>query len=104
MVDYVARLTHLHLPHKDNNTNIRYALAILTVTFACLCQLSAPGIIMLSQEQEFHWRRETISNAAINLFLFGLAGSFLDRLLDVYVANHHHFYNYLDDVGRTAIS
>ncbi len=59
------------------------------MTFACLFVASAlrsiPGIIMLSLEQEFHWDRETISGAvAVNLFLFGLAGPFLGRLMDVY--------------------
>ncbi|MEQ1635856.1 MAG: MFS transporter [Methylococcales bacterium] len=72
-----------------NRTCIHYAWIILAVTFACLFVGSAlrsiPGIIMLSLEQEFHWDRETISGAvAVNLFLFGLAGPFLGRLMDVY--------------------
>ncbi len=70
-------------------TGIHYAWIILAVTFACLFVGSAlrsvPGIIMLSLEQEFHWSRETLSGAvAINLFLFGLAGPFLGRLMDLY--------------------
>ena len=69
--------------------NLHYAWVILVVTFVCLFVASAlrsiPGIIMLSLEQEFHWDRETISGAvAVNLFLFGLAGPFLGRLMDVY--------------------
>jgi MFS family permease len=69
--------------------NIHYAWVILAVTFACLFVASAlrsiPGIIMLSLEQEFHWNREVISGAvAVNLFLFGLAGPFLGRLMDMY--------------------
>lgn len=70
-------------------TDLHYAWVILTVTFACLFVASAlrsiPGIIMLSLEQEFHWDRETISGAvAVNLFLFGLAGPFLGRLMDMH--------------------
>ncbi len=42
---------------------------------------------MLSLEHEFHWGRETISGAiSVNLFLFGLAGPFLGRLMDLYGA------------------
>lgn len=42
---------------------------------------------MMSLEQEFDWNRETISGAiSINLLLFGLAGPFLGRLMDLYGA------------------
>lgn len=42
---------------------------------------------MMSLEQEFAWNRETISGAiSLNLLLFGLAGPFLGRLMDVYGA------------------
>ncbi|MBT9098887.1 MFS transporter [Methylovulum psychrotolerans] len=69
--------------------DIHYAWIVLAVTFVCLFVGSAlrsvPGIIMLSLEHEFQWHRETISGAiAVNLFLFGLAGPFLGRLMDVY--------------------
>jgi MFS family permease len=48
---------------------------------------SVPGIIMMSLEQEFDWKRETISGAiSLNLLLFGLAGPFLGRLMDLYGA------------------
>ncbi|MDD5579218.1 MAG: MFS transporter [Methylobacter sp.] len=48
---------------------------------------SVPGIILLSLEREFHWSRETISGAvSVNLLLFGLAGPFLGRLMDLYGA------------------
>lgn len=68
---------------------IHYAWIILAVTFACLfigsTLRSIPGIIMLSLEQEFHWHRETISGAvSVNLLLFGLAGPFLGRSMDLY--------------------
>ena len=73
------------------NPKIHYAWTILAVTFICLFVASAlrsvPGIIMLSLEHEFNWRRETISAAiSINLLLFGLAGPYLGRLMDVYGA------------------
>lgn len=69
--------------------DIHYAWIILAVTFACLFVASAlrsiPGIIMLSLEHEFRWSREMISGAvSINLLLFGLAGPFLGRLMDLY--------------------
>ncbi len=77
----------------ENNkqAGIHYAWVVLAVTFACLFVASAlrsiPGIIMLSLEHEFNWNRETISGAvSINLFLFGLAGPFLGRLMDMYGA------------------
>lgn len=68
---------------------MHYAWVILAVTFACLFVASAlrsiPGIIMLSLEHEFNWSRATISGAvSINLLLFGLAGPFLGRLMDLY--------------------
>ena len=73
----------------DKSTGIHYAWIVLAVTFACLFVASVlrsvPGIIMMSLEQEFHWSRETISGAvSINLLLFGLAGPFLGRLMDLY--------------------
>ncbi|MGZ5043333.1 MAG: MFS transporter [Methylobacter sp.] len=68
---------------------IHYAWIVLAVTFICLFAASTlrsvPGIIMLSLEHEFNWSRETISGAvSINLLLFGLAGPFLGRLMDLY--------------------
>ena len=70
-------------------SGIHYAWTLLAVTFACLFVASAlrsvPGIIMLSLEHEFNWNRETISGAvSVNLLLFGLAGPFLGRLMDLY--------------------
>jgi len=76
---------------KSHSDSIHYAWVVLAVTFLCLFVASAlrsiPGIIMLSLEQEFAWDRETISGAiSLNLFLFGLAGPFLGRLMDLYGA------------------
>jgi MFS family permease len=70
---------------------MHYAWIVLGVTFFCLfiaaAVRSVPGIILLSLEHEFHWSRETITGAvSINLLLFGLAGPFLGRLMDLYGA------------------
>ncbi|MFO1417465.1 MAG: MFS transporter [Methylotetracoccus sp.] len=46
---------------------------------------SVPGIILVSLEREFGWSRESITLAvSVNMLLFGLAGPFLGRLMDVY--------------------
>lgn len=76
---------------KRHADSVHYAWVVLAVTFLCLFVASAlrsvPGIIMMSLEQEFAWHRETISGAiSINLLLFGLAGPFLGRLMDLYGA------------------
>ena len=76
---------------KSHAYSIHYAWIVLAVTFLCLFVASAlrsvPGIIMMSLEQEFAWSRETISGAiSLNLLLFGLAGPFLGRLMDLYGA------------------
>jgi MFS family permease len=70
---------------------MHYAWIILGVTFFSLFIAAAvrsiPGIILLSLEHEFHWSRETITGAvSINLLLFGLAGPFFGRLIDLYGA------------------
>ncbi len=74
---------------KNPSPSVHYAWTVLAVTFVCLFVASAlrsvPGIIMLSLEHEFNWSRETISGAISgNLLLFGLAGPFLGRLMDLY--------------------
>jgi MFS family permease len=76
---------------KSDTYLVHYAWVVLAVTFLCLFVASAlrsvPGIIMISLEQEFAWHRETISGAiSLNLLLFGLAGPFLGRLMDLYGA------------------
>ena len=76
---------------KSTTYSVHYAWVVLAVTFLCLFVASAlrsiPGIIMLSLEQEFAWNRETISGViSLNLLLFGLAGPFLGRLMDLYGA------------------
>lgn len=74
---------------KSHTYSIHYAWVVLAVSFLCLFVASAlrsvPGIIMMSLEQEFGWSRETISGAiSLNLLLFGFAGPFLGRLMDLY--------------------
>ncbi|QPK63625.1 MFS transporter [Methylomonas sp. LL1] len=76
---------------KSHTYSVHYAWVVLAVTFLCLFVASAlrsiPGIIMMSLEQEFNWNRETIGGAiSLNLLLFGLAGPFLGRLMDLYGA------------------
>jgi MFS family permease len=76
---------------KRNTYSIHYAWVVLAVTFLCLFVASAlrsvPGIIIMSLEQEFSWNRETISGAiSLNLLLFGLAGPFLGRMMDLHGA------------------
>jgi MFS family permease len=46
---------------------------------------SVPGIILVSLEREFGWSRESITLAvSVNMLLFGLAGPFLGRVMDLY--------------------
>lgn len=76
---------------KSRAYSVHYAWIVLAVTFLCLFVASAlrsvPGIMMMALEQEFAWNRETISGAiSLNLLLFGLAGPFLGRLMDLYGA------------------
>ncbi len=71
------------------SSRIHYAWGVLATTFIALIVAAAvrsePGIIVKSLEQEFGWSRQSISLAvSINLLLFGLAGPFLGRLMDLY--------------------
>lgn len=65
------------------------AWTILAVCFVILLAAavvrSVPGIILVSLEREFGWSRESITLAvSVNMLLFGLAGPFLGRLMDLY--------------------
>lgn len=65
------------------------AWIVLAAGFAILLAAAAvrsvPGIILVSLEREFGWRRESITLAvAVNMLLFGLAGPFLGRLMDLH--------------------
>jgi len=66
-----------------------YAWIVLAVTFVTLLATagvrSVPGIIIPSLEREFGWSRESITFAvSINLLLFGLAGPYLGRWMDLF--------------------
>ncbi len=74
---------------KKSHSGIHYAWVVLGVTFIGLIVAAAvrsePGIILKSLEQEFGWSRQSITLAvSVNLLLFGLAGPFLGRLMDLY--------------------
>ncbi|HEY2136806.1 MAG TPA: MFS transporter [Xanthobacteraceae bacterium] len=60
---------------------LHYAWVVVGVTFVTLLigagVRSAPGVLLVPLETEFHWSRATISFAiAISLLLYGLAGPF----------------------------
>ncbi len=66
---------------KSHTDLVHYAWLVLAVTFLCLFVASAlrsvPGIIMMSLEQEFDWKRETISGAiSSTCFYLALQGHF----------------------------
>ncbi len=70
-------------------SRFHYAWVVLGVTFVALLIVAAvrsePGIILKSLESEFGWSRPSITFAlSINLLLFGLAGPFLGRIMDVH--------------------
>lgn len=74
---------------KKTRCRIHYAWVVLATTFIGLIVAAAvrsePGIILKSLEQEFGWSRQSITLAvSLNLLLFGLAGPFLGRLMDLY--------------------
>ncbi len=63
-----------------------YAWIVLGVTFLTLLAAagirSAPGVLIIPLEQEFHWSRATISLAvSINILLYGLMGPFAGALM-----------------------
>lgn len=73
----------------NDRTGIHYAWIVLGATFIGLIVAAAvrsePGVILKSLEAEFGWSRQSITLAvSVNLFLFGFAGPFLGRLMDLY--------------------
>ncbi len=79
----------MHWPAIKVSSKIHYAWVVLATTFIALLVTAAvrsePGIILKSLEHEFGWSRQSISLAvSVNLLLFGLAGPFLGRLMDLY--------------------
>lgn len=76
-------------PARNPNTGPHRAWMMLAVCFVILLLAavvrSVPGIILVSLEREFGWSRESITLAvSVNMLLFGLAGPFLGRLMDVH--------------------
>lgn len=76
-------------PVRKPNTKPHRAWIIIGVCFVILLLAamvrSVPGIILISLEREFGWSRESITLAvSINMLLFGLAGPFLGRLMDIH--------------------
>jgi sugar phosphate permease len=64
-----------------------YAWIVMAVTFVTLILgsgvRSAPGVLMVPLEAEFHWSRGTISFAvAVNLLLYGLLGPFSAAMME----------------------
>ena len=76
-------------PARNPNNGPHRAWMMLAVCFVILLMAavvrSVPGIILVSLEREFGWSRESITLAvSVNMLLFGLAGPFLGRLMDVH--------------------
>src|SRR5207245_5471126 len=66
---------------------IHYGWIVVGVTFLTLLLgagvRSAPGILMVPFEDEFHWSRSTISFAvAVNLLIYGLIGPFAAAMME----------------------
>jgi MFS family permease len=66
---------------------IHYGWIVVGVTFLTLLLgagvRSAPGILMVPFEDEFHWSRSTISFAvAVNLLIYGLMGPFAAAMME----------------------
>src|SRR5216684_7064000 len=66
---------------------VHYGWIVVGVTFLTLLAAagirSAPGVLMIPLEREFGWTRATVSFAvSVNLFLYGLSGSFMAGLMD----------------------
>ena len=76
---------------KTNNSatrapRVHYAWVVLAVTFITLLASagirSAPSILIVPLEQEFHWSRATISAAvSLSILLYGLMGPFAGALM-----------------------
>jgi sugar phosphate permease len=68
-------------------SRVHYAWIIAGVTFVVVLLTagvrSAPGVLIVPLEEEFHWSRATISFAiGVNLLLYGLIGPFAAALMD----------------------
>jgi sugar phosphate permease len=68
-------------------SRVHYAWIVVALTFVVVVVTagvrSAPGVLIVPLEGEFHWSRATISLAAgINLFVYGLIGPFAAAIMD----------------------
>src|SRR5438270_12858407 len=68
-------------------SRVHYAWVIVALTFLVVVVTagvrSAPGVLIVPLEAEFHWSRATISLAAgINLFVYGFIGPFAAAVMD----------------------
>jgi sugar phosphate permease len=75
------------IPGGQGRGRLHYAWIIAAVTFVVVLLTagvrSAPGILIVPLEEEFHWSRATISFAVgVNLLLYGLIGPFAAALMD----------------------
>src|SRR5207237_429094 len=66
---------------------LHYAWVIAAVTFVVVVLTagvrSAPGVLIIPLENEFHWSRATISFAvAVNLIFYGMIGPFAAAAMD----------------------
>ncbi len=72
-----------------SSRSFHYGWIVAAVTFLALMTgagvRSAPGILIVPIEEEFHWSRSTISFAiAVNLLLYGLMGPFAAAVMERY--------------------
>jgi sugar phosphate permease len=75
------------IPTRPGVSRLHYAWVIAGVTFLVVLLTSgvrsAPGVLIVPLEEEFHWSRATISFAiGVNLLLYGLIGPFAAALMD----------------------
>src|SRR5713226_1558442 len=82
---HVADETVVPSPHRASR--LHYAWIVAAVTFVVVLLTagvrSAPSVLIVPLEEEFHWSRATISFAVgVNLLLYGLVGPFAAALMD----------------------
>ena len=75
------------IPRRPGAGRLHYAWIIAAVTFVVVLLTagvrSAPGLLIVPLEEEFHWSRATISFAVgVNLLLYGAIGPFAAAIMD----------------------
>ena len=75
-----------HASRTRRKPGVHYAWVVLAVTFVTLLASagvrSAPGVLIVPLEREFHWSRATISLAvSLSILLYGLIGPFAGALM-----------------------